>query len=31
MVAFNEIEHVAKRIGEEAGVEAVLLFGSHAR
>jgi len=31
MVALNEIEHVAKRIGEEAGAEAVLLFGSHAR
>ena len=31
MVAFNEIERVARRIGEQAGARAVVLFGSHAR
>jgi predicted nucleotidyltransferase len=31
MVAFNEIEEVAKRIGEQTKAEAVVLFGSHAR
>ena len=31
MVAFNEIEKVARKIGEQAKAEAVVLFGSHAR
>ena len=31
MVAFNEIEKVAKRIGEQAKAKTVILFGSHAR
>lgn len=31
MVAFNEIEEVARKIGKQAKAEAVFLFGSHAR
>jgi len=31
MVAFSEIKEVARRIGQETGAEAVVLFGSHAR
>ncbi len=31
MVAFNEIEKVARRIGEHTQAQAVVLFGSHAR
>ncbi len=31
MVAFNEIENVARRIGEKTHAKAVVLFGSHAR
>ena len=31
MVAFNEIENVARRIGEQTQAKAVVLFGSHAR
>jgi len=31
MVAFSEIKDVARRIGQETGAEAVVLFGSHAR
>jgi predicted nucleotidyltransferase len=31
MVAFNEIENVAKKIGQEINAEAVILFGSYAR
>ena len=31
MVAMNEIEAFGRRIGEEFGVERVILFGSHAR
>jgi predicted nucleotidyltransferase len=31
MVAFNEIEEVARKIGEQTKAEAVVLFGSHAR
>ena len=31
MVAFNEIEKVARRIGERTQARAVVLFGSHAR
>ena len=31
MVAFNEIEKVARKIGEQTGARAVVLFGSHAR
>ncbi len=31
MVAFNEIEKVAREIGEQAKAKAVVLFGSHAR
>ena len=31
MVAFNEIEKVAQRIGEQSRASAVVLFGSHAR
>jgi predicted nucleotidyltransferase len=31
MVAFNEIENVARRIGEQTHAKAVVLFGSHAR
>jgi len=31
MVAFNEIENVARRIGDKTNAKAVVLFGSHAR
>ena len=31
MVAFNEIEKIAKKIGEQAKARTVVLFGSHAR
>ena len=31
MVAFNEIEKVAKKIGEQAEARTVVLFGSYAR
>jgi len=31
MVSFNEIENVAKKIGQEINAEAVILFGSYAR
>jgi len=31
MVAFSEIEEVARRIGEQTEAKAVVLFGSHAR
>ena len=31
MVAFNEIENVARKIGEQTHAKAVVLFGSHAR
>jgi predicted nucleotidyltransferase len=31
MVSFNEIENVAKKIGQEIDAEAVILFGSYAR
>jgi len=31
MVAFNEIEEVAKKIGERTKAKSVVLFGSHAR
>ena len=31
MVAFNEIEKVARQIGEQTRAKAVVLFGSHAR
>jgi predicted nucleotidyltransferase len=31
MVAFNEIEDVARKIGEQSKARAVILFGSHAR
>ena len=31
MVAFNEIEDVARKIGEQTKARAVVLFGSHAR
>lgn len=31
MVSFNEIENVARRIGEHTEARAVVLFGSHAR
>jgi predicted nucleotidyltransferase len=31
MVSFNEIEDVAKKIGQEINAEAVILFGSYAR
>jgi len=31
MVAFNEIEDVARKIGERTNATSVILFGSHAR
>ncbi len=31
MVAFNKIEEVARKIGEQTEAKAVVLFGSHAR
>jgi len=31
MVSFNEIENVARRIGEQVNARAVILFGSYAR
>ena len=31
MVAFNEIEAVARKIAEQSEAKAVILFGSHAR
>jgi len=31
MVSFNEIENVARRIGEQINAKAVILFGSYAR
>jgi predicted nucleotidyltransferase len=31
MVSFNDIESVAKKIGEQANAKAVILFGSYAR
>ncbi len=31
MVSFNEIENAARKIGEQAKAQAVILFGSHAR
>ena len=31
MVSMTDIKNVAKRIGDAAGAEAVILFGSHAR
>ena len=31
MVAFSEIEEVARKIGEQINAQAVVLFGSHAR
>jgi UTP:GlnB (protein PII) uridylyltransferase len=31
MVSFNEIENIARRIGEQINARAVILFGSYAR
>jgi len=31
MISFNEIENVARRIGEQINARAVILFGSYAR
>jgi predicted nucleotidyltransferase len=31
MVSFNEIENVARKIGEQISAKAVILFGSYAR